>query len=286
MKLCFFVSDLHGKISRYNSLFHKIQQEKPDLVLIGGDLLPHTMKRGPGIINAEEFSHDYLPKKFLELKKKMGDQYPKVLLILGNDDPRYLERDFLQEDRNDLWTYIHNTSIKLYGYTFTGYAMIPPTPFQLKDWERYDVSRFTDPGCIPPTEGFRTVEPDVDIEFTTIQQELETLSDGLDMSASVWLFHSPPYQCNLDRAALDGVMVDHVPLDVHVGSIAIQRFILEKQPWLTLHGHIHESTRLTGAWIQQFDKTIAINGSWDGPELSVVKFYLEEPAGASRELIE
>ncbi len=43
-------------------------------------------------------------------------------------------------------------------------------------------------------------------------------------------------------------MVDHVPLDVHVGSIAIRRFIEARQPLAALHGHVHESARLTGAW--------------------------------------
>jgi len=39
------------------------------------------------------------------------------------------------------------------------------------------------------------------------------------------VLHSPPYDTGLDRAALDGRSVDHAPLDVHVGSIAIRRFI-------------------------------------------------------------
>ncbi|MHC1708644.1 MAG: hypothetical protein AB9842_14125 [Bacteroidales bacterium] len=285
MTLCFFVSDLHGKMSRYHSLFEKILEEKPQIVFIGGDLLPHTMKKGPGILNAEDFTIQYLPEKFRQLKEKMGVDYPEIFLILGNDDPRYLETEFINLEGERLWKYIHGRSVQINGYTVTGYAMVPPTPFQLKDWERYDVSRFTDPGCTPPTEGFRTTEPDTDIEYTTIQQELKDLSQNLDFSKSVWLFHSPPYQCKLDRAALDGMQFEHVPLDVHVGSIAIQRFILEKQPWLTLHGHIHESSRLTGSWSDTFNKTLSFNASWDGPELSLIKFHLEDPVEAIRELI-
>jgi len=44
-------------------------------------------------------------------------------------------------------------------------------------------------------------------------------------------------------------------MDVHVGSIAIQRFIEERQPWVTMHGHIHESSQITGHWQQQFGRT-------------------------------
>ena len=40
--LCFFVSDLHGKIDRYQKLFSFIKTEKPAAVFIGGDLFPHN----------------------------------------------------------------------------------------------------------------------------------------------------------------------------------------------------------------------------------------------------
>ncbi len=36
----FFVSDLHGQISRYESLFTRIREEKPAAVFLGGDLFP------------------------------------------------------------------------------------------------------------------------------------------------------------------------------------------------------------------------------------------------------
>jgi Icc-related predicted phosphoesterase len=166
-----------------------------------------------------------------------------------------------------------------------GYACVPPTPFQLKDWERYDVSRFVDPGCIPPDEGFRTVpvEPR-DVELRTIARDLQELAGETDQSAAVWLFHAPPYDTALDRAALDGKMVDHAPLDVHVGSIAIRRFIEKRQPRLTLHGHIHESARLTGSWRETIGRTTALSAAHDGPELALVRFDLDDPSSATRTL--
>ena len=68
-----------------------------------------------------------------------------------------------------------------------------------------------------------------------------------DLSRAMFLFHTPPYNTGLDRAALDGKKVNYVDLDVHVGSIAVRRFIESRQPLLTLHGHIHESARITGS---------------------------------------
>jgi Icc-related predicted phosphoesterase len=121
--------------------------------------------------------------------------------------------------------------------------------------------------------------------WSTIRQDLEDLAGETDLANAVFLFHSPPYNTDLDRAALDGKKVDHVPLDVHVGSIAILRFIEERQPLLTLHGHVHESTRLTGRWKQRIGRTVAINGAHDGPELSLVRFDLADPGAATRELL-
>ena len=74
-------------------------------------------------------------------------------------------------------------------------------------------------------------------------------------------------------------------MDVNVGSIAIRRFIEERQPLLTMHGHIHESARLSGSWKDQIGRTTMLSAAHDGPELAVVKFTLEDPEKASRELL-
>jgi Icc-related predicted phosphoesterase len=167
-----------------------------------------------------------------------------------------------------------------------GYACVPPTPFQLKDWERYDVSRFVDPGCYPPEEGWRTVPvSESELRSSTIQEDLEKLAGGDDLRLGIFLMHAPPYDTHLDRAALDGKSVDHVPIDVHVGSIAIRRFIEARQPLLTLHGHVHESARLTGSWRERIGRTWAISAAHDGPELALVRFDPENPGGAVRELL-
>jgi uncharacterized protein len=54
---------------------------------------------------------------------------------------------------------------------------------------------------------------------------------------------------------------------------------------LTLHGHVHESARLTGSWQDKIGKTYAFSAAHDGPELAVVRFELSNLAGATRELI-
>ena len=185
-----------------------------------------------------------------------------------------------------LWTYIHFRKIEYGDFTVYGYACVPPTPFGLKDWERYDVSRFVDPGCISPEEGWRSVpvSPN-DIRYGTIQADLDLLTNDSDLSRAVFLFHAPPHQTSLDRVALDGKMIDTIPLDVHAGSIAIRRFIEKRKPLITLHGHIHESTRLTGSWCEHIGRTWAYSAAHDGEELALVRFDPTEPEKATRSLI-
>ena len=122
-------------------------------------------------------------------------------------------------------------------------------------------------------------------KYSNIQKDLQDLTNQKDLSKSVFLFHSPPYQTQLDRAALDGKMIDYVPLDVHIGSIAIKRFIEEKQPTATLHGHVHESTRLTGSWMEKIGESYAFQAAHDGVELSLVRFDPKKLDESTRELI-
>lgn len=281
MNQCFLVSDLHGQKHRYEALFTKIKQEKPAAIFLGGDLLPSFGSRGES-----DFLNDYLSQEFIALKKQLGSDYPRVFLILGNDDGKTQEENlilFMEQEK--IWEYIHDKSAQFGPNKIFGYAYVPPTPFLNKDWERYDISRYTDPGCISPEEGWHSVEQSINIiQHATIKKDLIDLIGDMDLSKSIILFHTPPYQTALDRAALDGKMIDHVPLDVHVGSIAVKDLILERQPLLTLHGHVHESARLTGSWKEQFGETTALSAAHDGPELALVRFDPEYPREASREL--
>ena len=124
-----------------------------------------------------------------------------------------------------------------------------------------------------------------EIKWGTIQKDLASLVGEDPLDRSVFLLHAPPCDTPLDRAALDGKTYEYVALDVHVGSIAVKRFIEERQPLLTLHGHVHEAARLTGEWKIQIGRTVCINGAHDGPELALVRFDLESPEAATRDLL-
>lgn len=284
---CLFVSDLHGQIERYESLFDAILQDQPMGVFLGGDLLPSgfsslgVQERAYG-----DFLSEYLAARFEDLRSTMGPAFPQVFVILGNDDPRCEEGTVQEIAARGLWHYAHNREVPFHGFRIFGYSYVPPTPFRLKDWERYDVSRYVPPGSVSPEEGARSVEVSPqEAKYSTIKEDLELLAGEGSLENAVFLFHTPPHETALDRAALDGKSIDYVPLDLHVGSIAVRRFIEERQPLMTLHGHIHESPRLTGSWKDQLGQTPLFSGGHDGPELALVRIDLENPAQATRVLV-
>ncbi len=287
MTRCIFVSDLHGRTDRYQKMFGYIRTEKPAAVFLGGDLLPHQHlslnKLNPF---HQDFIHHLLVPELKELRRNLDQDYPRIFLILGNDDARYEEASVLETASRGFWEYINLRHARLGQYRVYGYAFIPPSPFLLKDWEKYDVSRYCDPGCVSPEEGHRTVPTSKEEQkFGTIQEDLNQLAGKKPQRNSIFLFHSPPYQSNLDRADLDERTIEHVPLDVHIGSIAIRRFIEERQPHITLHGHVHESARLTGSWQDKIGRTHMFSAAHDGPELAVVEFDADHPETATRRLL-
>lgn len=273
---CLFVSDLHGRSARIRALAATIEARAPTAVFIGGDVLPA----------AGAFDADELAVRLRHARHALGERYPHLFLIPGNDDPKVEEATLVAAGGDGLWTYVHGRTVEWNGWRVFGYAYVPPTPFLLKDWERYDVSRYVDPGCVSPEEGYRTVpvEPS-DARYGTIAADLEALVPPDPLDRTVGLFHAPPYNTALDRAALDDRVVDHAPVDVHVGSIAIRRFVERRQPAVTLHGHIHESARLTGRWLDTIGATVMLSAAHDGPELAVVVFDPGRPQFARRELL-
>jgi Icc-related predicted phosphoesterase len=280
MLSCFFVSDLHGRPDRYDKLFDVVVAERPAAVFFGGDLLPHA-----ALDSGAHFVRQVLAAGCRSLRTQLGDATPRVFMILGNDDPRALEPLFVEHQQLGLWEYIHAGKAQLEHHPVFGYSCVPPTPFFLKDWERYDVSRYVDPGCTPPEEGRHTVSwRQSDVRFATIARDLDDLLGDDSLSEAILLLHSPPYGY-LDCAALDGQRVDGVPLDPHVGSVAIARSIEARQPLLSLHGHVHESARLTGRWRECIGRTHLFSAAHDGPELALVRFDADQPEKATRQLI-
>lgn len=284
---CFFVSDLHGSLDRLHRLWTAIRSERPGAVFIGGDILPAGSLLADGLdVRHRDFVNEAFGVGLRRLRDELGPAYPEVFVILGNDDPRFEEPAVLDLATEGLWNYVHGRHVRWAGFHVYGYGCVPPTPFLLKDWERYDVSRYVDPGCVSPEEGWHSVPVAAhETRWATMTQELALLVGDRPLDRAILLLHAPPYRTGLDRAALDGRLVEHVPVDVHVGSLAVRRFIEARQPLVTLHGHVHESARLTGIWREQIGSTVALSAAHDGPELALVRFSPDHPDRATRALL-
>ncbi|HSB67144.1 MAG TPA: metallophosphoesterase, partial [Anaerolineales bacterium] len=83
MSLWFFVTDLHGSLSRYQKLFQLILAERPEVVLLGGDILPSGVEYRQDTPE-KSFIHSVLQGGFESVKENLSFAYPKILLILGN----------------------------------------------------------------------------------------------------------------------------------------------------------------------------------------------------------
>ncbi len=277
---CLFVSDIHGNKNKINNLFTIIEKEKPDGVFIGGDIFPNYFSE-----DIERFFKQYYIKKIKYIIDK--GLKSKIFMILGNDDPKIYEYLLIRAEKDSLLNYVNSKVVSFFNLHVVGYSYVPPTPFILKDWERYDVSRYVDPGSLSPEDGKRTVEENLKEErYKTISEDLKKLSKKSDPKKTIYLFHSPPYKSNLDRADLDNKKVDHVQLDVNIGSIAIKRFIKKMNPFLTLHGHVHESSRLTGSWKEKYGDAFSFSAAHDeADKLAIIYFDTENLDKAYRKII-
>jgi uncharacterized protein len=282
---CFLVSDLHGKVSRYEKLLAHIEKHCPAAVFIGGDILPssilHSFRAGE---NMPDFISDYMALEFGRLKARMGKRYPRIFIIMGNDDPAVEVASLVRFEKTGLWEYAHGKLIKFGEYQVMGYSFVPPTPFLLKDWERYDIDNTISALSVDPSQGFRTIAQS-DTITTTIREDLMQPGVAPDAGKTICLFHSPPYKTGMDKIDMDGLSVDDHPVDVNVGSRAIREFIETRKPFITLHGHIHESSRLTGVWKEVIAETVSISAAWDGTGLALVSFDLSDPIQATRSIL-
>jgi len=81
-----------------------------------------------------------------------------------------------------------------------------------------------------------------------LEQRLENyISQAKNVKDAIFNFHAPPYQTKLDEAPLldkdlNPIVRGGSVVVVPVGSKAVRKMIEKYQPFLGLHGHIHESS--------------------------------------------
>jgi Icc-related predicted phosphoesterase len=215
-----YATDLHGDVGEYERLLSAGSGKNVRAVVIGGDICPFVMVTGDLALYQREFLQFYLIPRLKEFRKKTGKD---VFLIMGNDDLK-VNRDIVEKgEKEGAYICVNMKAAPLGdGYSIVGYSHINEAPFLLKDWEKKEED---------------------------ILSDLRKLSKKSDPKKTVYLMHAPPF----------GTGLDVVFSGAHVGSIGIRKFITEAQPYMTLHGHIHESPRMSGGWKEQIGSTISVN---------------------------
>ncbi len=152
----------------------------------------------------------------------------KLYIEAGNDDLLGIENYF----QSDVSSNIGERIVDLGDYKLLGLSMANMTPWHApRDVEEEDL-------------------------WKTIEKQLAQI-DRQDKI--IMAYHPPPINTNLDLAPkiesdLKYTNVGGQQIMVHVGSSSVRRAIEERQPVVSLHGHIHESRG-----IDKIGKTVCIN---------------------------
>ena len=266
-----YTSDLHGNKEHYQELFELAEQRKAQTIIIGGDMLPIQGPFKSSLQEQRNFIFSYLEPKIQDFRSRAPQT--TIYAMLGNDD--------WQASNVHLGILVAKGALRLLhgekhelgsGYELVGYAHVPPTPFTIKDGERRDlqkdvVDQQRCTACVSQGAKIVVVDPRRYLaSVMSIEEELEELPTARDYRKTVYVMHSPPFRTNLDRL-FDGRWI---------GSQAIRAFVEKYQPYLTLHGHIHESSEISGTYWDRIGETICINPGQSTEELYAVVFELED----------
>jgi len=274
-----YTSDLHGEIHLYQELLSLAISSSSEIMAIGGDLLPSfppTKRYEDMVPNQKTFIDQFLSPFFKRMLETTSVQ--EIFLIPGNWDLGY---PFLFREPTEKIIDLSQKSYRLKnGYELIGYPFVPPTPFRPKDYEKMDDREAPWPPQKNPSY-IRTsdqadllipVDPYVYLRGReTIKEDLDRVPRPLHPKRTIYLMHSPPFETQLDL----------IQGGKPAGSRSINTFIQRNQPLLTLHGHIHESPQLSGAYMDRLGETVMINPgqfiwtSRDFSKLHAVTFDVE-----------
>lgn len=201
------------------------------------------------------FINGFLDEYFEELKK----QDITYLAMLGNDD--LLAADEMFDNLCDRFENVCNIAGRKFsvnGYEFIGMNYILDHPFGCKD-RVVTETHYIPQRQLSPVAGISNAV-DYDRIYNWLEYsrtELPHMCDVLkklplpdDRQKAVYVMHMPPAGLRLGQLRYQ---------DLDIGSVDIYEFLKEKQPLLSLHGHIHESPDTEkGKWINQIHQTTCI----------------------------
>jgi Icc-related predicted phosphoesterase len=242
----FYTTDLHGKIWKYEEIVKILKDIKIDLLIIGADILSN----GQIEIKTKRFINKYLSEFFQRIKIP-------TIIDFGNDD-FYMFYDLFKEcvDKYDHVFISHMNEIVINDYSIIGMHYVPDYPFGIKDWCRSEKDYLIDPHQlgvpVKTMNGYMEDIKDLKKYFGNLPMIEDCLSILPKPSCDkvIYNMHCPPRNLGFDICQGGNEMV---------GSYAITKFIKDRKPLLTLHGHIHESSYYSGLTINKLiPETISI----------------------------
>ena len=156
--------------------------------------------------------------------EKLKDCKAPIYIAPGNDDP--LEMDAILE-RSKVMRPCAMRNVDVLGHEMITIAHTSPTPWDTpREWSEEEM-----------------------------RQNIDRLAGTIkNMETAIFNFHDPPYGTPLDYAPKLRDMRQSAGEVEHVGSKAVYDSILKYQPFLGLHGHIHESRA-----IHKIGRTVIVN---------------------------
>lgn len=271
-----YTADLHGDIESYRSLLDLAVATDARAAIVGGDLLPHTIRLDQAIATQRGF----IEQELRPLLQSFHAQHPgiAVYLLAGNDDWAAAIKALDELEAAGLTRPLHERVYPLGSPTapelwLAGYACVPLTPFSIKDYERRD------DGPLPPFSfGMayaswsgepRHVRANEITARPSIAEALAALAQRSDPTRTIYVCHSPPADTPLDQMAHNK----------HVGSRAMRAFIERHAPPLTLHGHIHEAPQMSRRYAVRLGATWCINPGHDPRHFQAVALDTDDIAG-------
>lgn len=247
-----YATDLHGDKDKYNKLLELAIDGDIKLIVNGGDMLPKQCDRH---MEQPVFINEFLREYFQKCKK----QNIEYLAMLGNDDLQTLDKLFSNvcNEFDNVYD-MAGTKADINDYEFIGMNFILDHPFGCKD------RVVTEKHYIPQRQlgmvaGIST-ETDYDRIYNWLEYSMTNLPQMCDIlnqlpvpqnpDKTIFISHMPPAGLRLGQLRYQ---------DLDIGSVDIYEFLKDKQPLLSLHGHIHESPDTQkGKWINQIVNTTCI----------------------------
>lgn len=243
------ISDLHGLRPRFEKATQLLDKGIKNL-LIAGDIAP---------LGYPEVQQANVRQNFEFLLQ--GRSNVEVYAIPGNDDWKIVHKT-LQE-----FPELIIPTDRAYpledGFSIVGYPYVPITPFNVKDYEKWESPEYPELPTNPKELEDSLINFGINLDglksdglelydflfdpqdrSNNISKDLIQIAQLSDPTKTVYMFHCTPY---LEHEAFS------------FGSRSITEFIKTNNPWITIHGHSHSAVdRMKGKFIFEIGNTKSV----------------------------